>query len=89
MKKYYYDCAIQALYMHLNFNVRCLTEVKLIANLNEDNVCENMIPEITKIYVDNESNHIFEPKDYDLINDDTGEIIMRSGKHFFMPKLEM
>jgi hypothetical protein len=40
-----------------------------------------------KIIVSKKDNHIFEPRDWDLKNDETNEIIMRGGKHFFMPKL--
>lgn len=66
-KKYYYDCSIQALYMHINFGVKFNTEVKLIADLTTDpNDYKNMTPEITKIYVLPESEHIFEPKEGDI-----------------------
>lgn len=41
------------------------------------------------VYVQSGSDHIFEPRDWDLKNEQTGEIIMRDGKHFFMPKLEL
>ena len=62
-KKYYYDCSIQAIYMHINFGVKFNTEVKLIADLTTDpNDYKIMTPEITKIYVLPESEHIFEPK---------------------------
>lgn len=51
-----------------------------------EEVCK-IVNEGAKIIVSKESNHIFEPKDWDLKNDQTGEIIMRDGKHFFMPKV--
>ena len=67
-KKYYYDCSIQVLYMHINFGVKFNTEVKLIADLTTDpNDYKIMTPEITKIYVLPESEHIFQLK-----NDDFG-----------------
>ena len=66
-KKYYYDCAIQALYMHINFGVKFGTEVKIIADLKTDpNDYKNMTPEITKIYVLSESEHIFQPREGDI-----------------------
>lgn len=105
MKKYYYECALQALYMQNEFGV------KLFLNDadNDDYDFNDYIIEFdyygyksqvdisglrylleksfTDIFVSVESNHIFEPKDWDLKNDQTGEIIMRDGKHFFMPKV--
>ena len=67
-KKYYYDCSIQALYMHINFGVKFGTELKIIADLKTDpNDYKNMTPDITKIYVLLESEHIFfEPKEGDI-----------------------
>ena len=65
-KKYYYDCPIKALYMHIEFNVKLDKRVKISADLSNDNDFKNMTPEITKIYVEPESEHIFEPKNYDL-----------------------
>ncbi len=67
-KKYYYDCSIQALYMHINFGVKFNTEVKLIADLTTDpNDYKIMTPDITKIYVLPESEHIFfQPKEGDI-----------------------
>ena len=65
-KKYYYDCPIQALYMHVNFGVKFPTELKFIADLSTDNFSENMTPDITKIYVKPESEHIFQPKEGDI-----------------------
>ena len=83
MKKYYYDCPLQALYMNKEFGVK--------------------MSEAIKIDVSKESNHIFEPKAGDIcysryfddfvkiINGSfdmqVNEIIMRDGKHFFMPKV--
>ena len=65
--KYYYDCPIQALFMHIEFNVKFDTEVKISADMTNDNDFKNMTPDITKIYVKPESEHIFELK-----NDDFG-----------------
>jgi len=67
-KKYFYDCSIQALYMHINFGVKFNTEVKLIADLTTDpNDYKIMTPDITKIYVLPESEHIFfQPKEGDI-----------------------
>ena len=66
-KKYFYDCSIQAIYMHINFGVKFGTEVKLIADLTTDpNDYKNMTPEITKIYVLAESEHIFQPREGDI-----------------------
>ena len=66
-KKYYYDCSIQALYMHITFGVKFNTEVKLIADLTTDpNDYKIMTPDITKIYVLPESEHIFQPKEGDI-----------------------
>lgn len=61
-KKYYYDCPIQALYMHVNFGVKFSIKVYLEAELWTDNDFKNMTPDTTKIYVKPESEHIFEPK---------------------------
>ena len=41
-----------------------------------------------KIYVKKEYEKIFEPKDWDLKNDNTQAIIMRNNKHFFYPEQE-
>ena len=66
-KKYFYDCSIQAIYMHINFGVKFNTEVKLIADLTTDpNDYKIMTPDITKIYVLPESEHIFQPKEGDI-----------------------
>jgi len=65
-KKYYYDCLIQALYMNIEFGVKCDTEIKLSVDLSNDNYLKNMTPAITKIYVKPESEHIFEPKEGDI-----------------------
>ena len=65
-KKYYYDCPIQALYMNIEFGVKCDTEIKLSVDLSNDNYLKNMTPAITKIYVAQESEHIFEPKEGDI-----------------------
>ena len=65
-KKYYYNCPIQALYMHIEFGVKFDTEIKLSVDLSNDNYLKNMTPAITKIYVAPESEHIFEPKKGDL-----------------------
>jgi len=81
-KKYYYDCPIKALYMHIEFNVKFDTEVKISADLSNDNYLKNMTPEITKIYVKPESEHIFEPKG------NTGRWYQDNDKHFFNPKEE-
>lgn len=112
MKKYYYDCPLQALYMNKEFGVNVYLELKIIAKANLttgeseitneylyeplldfindewgfEEVCK-IVNTGVKIVVGDESNHIFEPKDWDLKNDQTGEIIMRDGKHFFMPKV--
>ena len=112
MKKYYYDCPIQALYMHKEFGVDVYLEFKIIAEsnlstgeiskpLNQysheplldfindewsfEEVCK-IVNDGAKIVVGENCNHIFESRDYDLINDDTSEIIIRDNKHFFMPK---
>ena len=96
MKKYYYECPIQALYMNKEFGVEfvdCIDDyidffnywityaddIKKSREVFESFCCE--------ISVSEESNHIFEPKDWDLTNEQPGEIIMRDGKHFFMPKV--
>jgi len=67
MARYYYTCPIKAIYMHKEFGVKCLTEIKIEADLKENNFIfyENMTPEITKIYVATESENIFEPQLYD------------------------
>ena len=65
-QKYYYTCPIQALYMHIEFGVKFDAEVKLSVDLSNDNYLKNMTPDITKIYVKPESEHIFEPKAGDL-----------------------
>ena len=65
-KKYYYVCPIQALYMHIEFGVKFDTEIQISADLSSDNDFKNMTPDITKIYVKPESEHIFEPKEGDL-----------------------
>lgn len=74
-KKYYYDCPIQALYMHVNFGVKFPTELKFIADLSTDNFSENMTPDITKIYVKPESEHIFQPRKGDFVAYQIGEKI--------------
>ena len=65
-KKYYYDCPIQALYMHINFGVKFSIKVYLEAELWTYNDFKNMTPDLTKIYVKPESEHIFEPKEGDI-----------------------
>ena len=65
-KKYYYDCPIKALYMHIEFGVKFDTEIQISADLSSDNDFKNMTPDITKIYVKPESEHIFELKEGDL-----------------------
>lgn len=88
-KKYYYDCPIQALYMHVNFGVKFPTELKFIADLSTDNFSENMTPDITKIYVKPESEHIFQQREGDIgIYQQRVKIIYREGKNFFNPKEE-
>ena len=76
-KKYYYTCPIQALYMHIEFGVKFDTEVKISADMTNDNDFKNMTPEITKIYVKPESEHIFEPK-----KGDEGRWDRRVGAHY-------
>lgn len=112
MKKYYYDCPIQALYMNKEFGVDVYLKLEIIAKANLttgesekttneylyeplldfindewgfEEVCK-VVNTGVKIVVGDESNHIFEPKEGDLKNDN-GEIIMRDSKHFFMPKV--
>ena len=65
-KKYYYVCPIKALYMHIEFGVKFDTEIQISADLSSDNDFKNMTPDITKIYVAPESEHIFEPKEDDI-----------------------
>jgi hypothetical protein len=52
--------------MHVYFGVKFSTEVIIEADLNDENTVKNMTPEITKIYVAPESEHIFEPKKGDI-----------------------
>lgn len=64
----------------------------LLAFINDEwgfeEVCK-IVNAGVKIVVGDKSNRIFEPKDWDLKNEQTNEIIMRDGKHFFMPKVEL
>lgn len=96
MAKLYYTCLIKALYMMKEFGVELefpdedgeLFDFKH-CGINGESVSEFLegvdgYPE--KIYVAKDSEHIFEPKDYDLRND--CEIILRNDKHFFMPEVE-
>lgn len=75
-KKYYYDCWIQALYMMREFDVKFFTkghlniesdflEMELGYHLNIRDIYSKLANDHTKIYVKPESEHIFEPKDYD------------------------
>ena len=81
-KKYYYDCPIQALYMQKEFGVQFytihksdLSDKKLSFHVDIKNIYNVLIqllaiynPMISdnKIYVAPESEHIFEPKEYDI-----------------------
>lgn len=72
MARLYYTCPIQALYMKQEFGVKFQSDDK-----------------DTNYYVAKESEHIFvESRNWDLKNENTNEIIMRDGKHFFMPEVE-
>lgn len=53
--------------MHIEFGVKFSTEIKIEADLTKDNICTNNTPDTTKIYVANESEHIFKPKEGDII----------------------
>ena len=84
-KKYYYDCAIQALYMHINFGVKFGTEVKIIADLTTDpNDYKIMTPDITKIYVLPESEHIFQLKgdDFGIVKNSNPLIFVRFSSYY-------
>lgn len=111
MARLYYTCPIKALYMIKEFGVELefpdedgdLFNFKH-CGINGESVSEFLegvdgYPE--KIYVAKDSEHIFEPKDYDLRNDvdwnsknytknlnSNCKIIMRDDKHFFMPEVE-
>lgn len=106
MKKYYYDCPLKALYMNKEFGVKLCeahgaNHADKYYQLDTQTICELITGSfedfrgIEQIYVSEESNHIFEPKDWDdesseyaiLKNGQISEIIMRDGKHFFMPKV--
>ena len=71
-KKYYYDCLIQALYMNKEFGVKFYTAFKSDFLDKELGFCAdirgiyNVLSSDNKIYVEPESEHIFEPKDGDL-----------------------
>ena len=84
-KKYYYDCSIQALYMHINFGVKFNTEVRLIADLTTDpNDYKIMTPDITKIYVLPESEHIFQLKsdDFGIVKNSNPLIFVRFSSYY-------
>ena len=84
-KKYFYDCSIQAIYMHINFGVKFNTEVKLIADLTTDpNDYKIMTPDITKIYVLPESEHIFQLKgdDFGIVKNSNPLIFVRFSSYY-------
>lgn len=94
MEKYYYECPIKAAYMTHAFGITTYVELAINGevfdtyHIKDWNNRELRFNE-KKHYISDESKHIFEPKDWDLKNEQTGEIIMRDGKHFFMPKVEL
>jgi hypothetical protein len=74
-KRLYYTCAIQALYMQLNFGVDLYFETKDgDVDFNPQEYADNVDLWLsgyngrTKIYIESESEHIFELKKGDLIN---------------------
>lgn len=77
MKKYYYDCPIQALYMMREFDVKFFTkgflniesdflEMELGYHLTIRDIYGKLANDYTKIYVAPESEYIFEPKEGDI-----------------------
>ena len=76
-KKYYYDCPIKALYMHIEFGVKFseahgANHADKFFQINETQLCDFATKAIEdfrgieQIYVAPESEHIFEPKEGDL-----------------------
>jgi len=82
MTRLYFTCPIKALLMHIEFGVKFSTKIKIEADLTKDNICTNNTPDITKIYVAKESEHIFDYKKGDLVNhkDQGFGIVDLSGK---------
>ena len=82
-KKYYYDCLIQALYMNKEFGVKFYTAFKSDFLDKELGFCAdirgiyNVLSSDNKIYVEPESEHIFEPK-----KGDEGRWDRRVGAHY-------
>lgn len=89
-KRLYFTCPIKALYMHKEFGVKFLTDIKIEANLRADNTVENMTPEITKIYVSSGSEYIFQKTTSDICGKvgNSCQIILRGDKQFFEPEVE-
>ena len=94
-KKYYYDCLIQALYMNKEFGVKFYTAFKSDFLDKELGFCAdirgiyNVLSSDNKIYVEPESEHIFEPKDDDLGIYDGGELWrFITGKWYFRNDFE-
>lgn len=74
-KRLYYTCPIQALYMQLNFGVGLYFETKDgDVDFNPQEYADNVDLWLsgyngrTKIYVENESEHILEPKEGDIVD---------------------
>lgn len=87
MKRLYYTCPIKAAYMANYFGVELKT--KNIHGFHEVD-SERMLRDQDQppFYIAEESLSIFKPRDWDLQNDQTGEIIIRDDKHFFSPEVE-
>lgn len=82
MTRLYFTCPIKALWMHIEFGVKFDIKVTISANLSKDKYVKNATPDITKIYVAKESEHIFDYKKGDLVNhkDQGFGIVDLSGK---------
>ncbi len=90
IKKYYYDCPIEAMYMAKNFGVEYIEHcISSIAGELSVSVAQNDNREF-KIYITPESEHIFEKQGGDLYIHPifAPEPIQRDNKNFFMPKME-
>jgi hypothetical protein len=76
-KRLFFTCPIQALYMQLNFGVGLYFETKNgDVDFNPQEYADNVDLWLsgyngrTKIYVESESEHIFEPKEGDVVKKD-------------------
>jgi hypothetical protein len=77
MTRLYFTDPTKALYMCIEFGVKFDTEVRISVDLSKYIYLRNMTPEIKKIYVVKESEHIFDPQ-----KGDEGRWAGRLGGHY-------